>query len=351
MSIFLVTRTPRSWFLRLRLAPGTGPVVRVASWSTGFFGRRTGSDGRSTPAGELVSSLLSHWTVFKPVCEVSREAFGAASLERPVILPTNFGWRLYLSCATPNSKHRWIDALDAERPEELPFGDHHPRLAGGADWAVKDPVIIRDHEGWRMWVCCHPLADQGHEDRMITRYATSVDGLHWQDHDAVLRGTPGSWDARGARITAILDHDPLTVLYDGRATAAENQVLVDLLLNEAFDNADKNDDTVEGEQQADDPTLGAAHAKALRVATKHPAEHPVQGVAIRHRLTGTPARTRAVSALGERNDDGEDKEDKCRATQNYREVAPEESTRLVRESSGSSEGVPTTKTDGATASC
>ena len=31
---------------------------------------------------------------FKPVCEVSREAFGAASLERPVILPTDFGWRL-----------------------------------------------------------------------------------------------------------------------------------------------------------------------------------------------------------------------------------------------------------------
>jgi hypothetical protein len=28
---------------------------------------------------------------FKPVCEVSREAFGAASLERPVIMPTDVG--------------------------------------------------------------------------------------------------------------------------------------------------------------------------------------------------------------------------------------------------------------------
>ena len=35
-------------------------------------------------------------------------------------------------------------------------------------------------------------------------------------------GTPGRWDARGARVTAVLDDDPLTVLYDGRATAAEN---------------------------------------------------------------------------------------------------------------------------------
>jgi hypothetical protein len=159
---------------------------------------------------------------FKPVCEVSRESFGAASLERPVILPTDSGWRLYLSCATPNSKHWWIDALDADRPEELPFGDRHVILAGDDQWAVKDPVIIRDHAGWRMWVCCHPLTEPGQEDRMITRYATSIDGLYWNDHGEVLRGTPGSWDARGARITAILEEDPLTVLYDGRATAAEN---------------------------------------------------------------------------------------------------------------------------------
>jgi hypothetical protein len=159
---------------------------------------------------------------FKPVCEVSREAFGAASLERPVILPTDSGWRLYLSCATPNSKHWWIDALDAERPEELPFGDRHLVLAGDDHWAVKDPVIIRDHEGWGMWACCHPLADPGQEDRMITRYATSVDGLRWRDQGVALRGTLGSWDARGTRITAILDEEPLTVLYDGRATAAEN---------------------------------------------------------------------------------------------------------------------------------
>ena len=57
---------------------------------------------------------------------------------------------------------------------------------------------------------------------MITKYATSVDGLHWHDQGVVLRGTADSWDARGARVTAILDENPLTVLYDGRATAAQN---------------------------------------------------------------------------------------------------------------------------------
>jgi len=209
-------------------APDTGPgnwagggscVLVDGTFWLAYRIRRPLHSGRGV--GVVVARSLDGIN-FKPVCEVSREAFGAASLERPVILPTELGWRLYLSCASPNSKHWWIDALDAERPEELPFGDHQIVLAGDPDWAVKDPVIIREPEGWRMWVCCHPLADRGQEDRMITSYMTSLDGLHWQGQGVALRGTPGSWDARGTRITAILNEVPLTVLYDGRASAAQN---------------------------------------------------------------------------------------------------------------------------------
>jgi len=89
-------------------------------------------------------------------------------------------------------------------------------------WGVKDPVIVRGREGWQMWACYHPLAQPGQEDRMISHHLTSVDGLVWRDHGAVLRGTGDTWDARGARVTAVLDLDPLTLLYDGRATAADN---------------------------------------------------------------------------------------------------------------------------------
>ena len=73
-----------------------------------------------------------------------------------------------------------------------------------------------------MWVCCHPLTDPGDEDRMITRFATSEDGLTWTDRGPVLQGRPTTWDARGARVTAVLAEDPLTVLYDGRPTAEAN---------------------------------------------------------------------------------------------------------------------------------
>jgi len=170
----------------------------------------------------VVVARSSDGVNFKPVCEIGRAAFGAASFERPVIVPTDSGWRLYVSCATPHSKHWWIDALDAKHPAELPFGERHLVLPGDANWGVKDPVILRDGEGWRMWVCCHPLGDHGDEDRMVTRYATSSDGLRWRDDGIVLTGRPGSWDARGTRVTAVLETSPLTVLYDGRATADDN---------------------------------------------------------------------------------------------------------------------------------
>lgn len=160
---------------------------------------------------------------FETVCQVSRTAFGAESFERPVIVPTpEGGWRLYLSCATPGSKHWWIEALDAETPDGLAEGTRTVVLPGTDDLAVKDPVIVVDDDDWHLWVCCHPLTEPGHEDRMSTAYATSPDGLTWDWHGTVLAPTPGSWDQRGARVTAVLGHAPLAVLYDGRATAADN---------------------------------------------------------------------------------------------------------------------------------
>ena len=58
---------------------------------------------------------------------------------------------------------------------------------------------------------------------MTTEYATSSDGLSWTWHGTALSGTPGRWDARGARITAVqLGAGTVIAYYDGRASAAEN---------------------------------------------------------------------------------------------------------------------------------
>ena len=181
---------------------------------------------RPLDSGRGVSVVVSRsddGVHFVPVASVERDAFGAASFERPVVLPVpGGGWRLYLSCATPGSKHWWIEALDAARPEDLAAGERHVVLPGDDGWGVKDPVVTVTDGRWEMWVCCHPLEPAGAEDRMVTRYATSSDGLDWHVGPQTLEGGPGSWDARGARVTAVLSHSPLRVLYDGRADAASN---------------------------------------------------------------------------------------------------------------------------------
>lgn len=182
---------------------------------------------RPVAAGRGVSVVVARSTdgvCFETVCEVYREAFGADSFERPVLVPVpTGGWRLYLSCATPNSKHWWIEAIESSTPEGLPEGRRTVVLPGDDAVAVKDPVILCDPErGWRMWVCCHPLDVPGAEDRMWTSYATSIDGLSWTVERTVLQPTAGSWDARGARVAAVVGEDPLTVLYDGRAAAEDN---------------------------------------------------------------------------------------------------------------------------------
>jgi hypothetical protein len=160
---------------------------------------------------------------FSTVATVRREQFGADSLERPALVKVDQGWRLYVSCATPDSKHWWIGALDAPRPVDLPIGDYTVCLPGDEQQlAVKDPVVEQLADGWRMWVCCHPLDERGEEDRMFTRLAHSDDGLAWTLGETALLPREGEWDARGARVTAVVDRAPLTVYYDGRPTAEDN---------------------------------------------------------------------------------------------------------------------------------
>jgi hypothetical protein len=51
------------------------------------------------------------------VCVLDRDAFGAASLERPALVRMSARrWRLYVSCSTPGSKHWRVAALDAAEP-------------------------------------------------------------------------------------------------------------------------------------------------------------------------------------------------------------------------------------------
>jgi len=160
---------------------------------------------------------------FETLTMIAREEMDAESLERPGLVRDCSGrWRLYLSCATPGTKHWRIELLEAANPAEFDASRRVVVLPGDAKTGVKDPVI-RLNGTWQMWACCHPLADPADADQMVTDYATSPDGLGWTWHGTALSGRPGYWDSRGTRISAVWrDAGRVIAYYDGRATAAEN---------------------------------------------------------------------------------------------------------------------------------
>jgi hypothetical protein len=157
---------------------------------------------------------------FDPVVMLDRERFGAASLERPALTLTADGrWRLYVSCATPGTRHWRVDLLEASRPDRLGEAAARTVLPGDELTAVKDPVIRFGAGRWHGWICCHPLEEPDEEDRMRTLYASSRDGVDWTWHGVALSPRGGAWDGRAARVTAVL---PGAAYYDGRAGKDEN---------------------------------------------------------------------------------------------------------------------------------
>jgi hypothetical protein len=161
---------------------------------------------------------------FTPVVELGKDLFGAESLERPALVHTPEGrWRLYVSCATPGTKHWRVDLLEAGTVAGLATALPRTVLPGDETAAVKDPVIRHDGQLWHLWASVHPLDDPDATDRMTTEHATSPDGVAWEWQGTALAGTEGSWDARGVRFATVVPHGARTwALYDGRATAAEN---------------------------------------------------------------------------------------------------------------------------------
>jgi len=161
---------------------------------------------------------------FETLITIRREETGADSLERPRLVRDRSGrWRLYLSCATPGTKHWQVELMEAAHPGEFDVSKREVVLPGDAKTGVKDPVIHRQNGTWQLWACCHPLADPAEADQMVTEYATSTDGYDWTWHGTALSGRPGYWDSRGTRISAVWrDRDGIVAFYDGRASAAEN---------------------------------------------------------------------------------------------------------------------------------
>ena len=136
-----------TWRVRRPLTEGRGVAVVVARSSDGVTLR---AGGRGRARGVRLPSPSSG---------------------RSLVPVPGVGWRLYLSCATPGSKHWWVDSLTA-RPRSRTCRPAASRWCCPGDDTVGGQGPRRSpttSDGWQMWLCCHPLDEPGHEDRMTTR--------------------------------------------------------------------------------------------------------------------------------------------------------------------------------------
>ena len=107
---------------------------------------------------------------FEPVVGLGKEHFGEVeSLERPTLVRSpEGGWRLYVSCATPGTKHWRVDRVESDMVEGLATTAPITVLPGSGAHAVKDPVIRVADGRWHLWASVHPLDDPDATDRMTT---------------------------------------------------------------------------------------------------------------------------------------------------------------------------------------
>jgi hypothetical protein len=212
-------------------APGSGPGFWAGGPSVTLTGegtfwlayrlRRPVGEGRGYAN---VIARSDDGVVFETVAVLGREDFDCDSLERPALVAVADGsWRLFVSCATPGTRHWRVDALEATDPGAFDPASAVTVLAGDEMTGVKDPVV-RVHDGsWHMWLCCHPLDRADDTDRMSTRYGISPDGWAWEIGEVALDGTPGSWDQRGTRVADVVRTEAgWWAYYDGRASKEEN---------------------------------------------------------------------------------------------------------------------------------
>ena len=118
-----------------RRGAGAGPGP--GAWAGGPCALRVGDDvylayrlRRPVGQGRGYANVLARsadGVRFRTVATVGKDTFGGESLERPALVVTADGrWRLYVSVATPGTKHWRVDLLEAATPEGLAAASRAP---------------------------------------------------------------------------------------------------------------------------------------------------------------------------------------------------------------------------------
>ncbi len=130
-------------------APGAGPGYWAGAPSAVLdddgsillaYRVRNGHDGND----QTVVARSADGVSFETLVVLDESHFDAMDVERPSLVRTDDGWRLYVCCAIPLTKAWWIGAIDAPTIEGLATAEVVTAFAPSLDDAVKDPIVRRD---------------------------------------------------------------------------------------------------------------------------------------------------------------------------------------------------------------
>ncbi|HYK07302.1 MAG TPA: hypothetical protein VEW11_05990, partial [Gaiellaceae bacterium] len=128
-------------------APGRGPgnwagaphaiLADGVYWLSYRVRRAIGPQRAQMRGVETVVARSADGERFTTVARIDRAEFGTDSFERPCLVRRpQGGWRLYVCCATPGSKHWWIEAIDADDPSGFSPAAASPHSDGALRYAV-----------------------------------------------------------------------------------------------------------------------------------------------------------------------------------------------------------------------
>lgn len=168
----------------------------------------------------MVSEDGLEWELVAPVLSTDDVPYSDHTVTGSSLVRTSDGWVLYFEAVQRPSGPASIGRATAPELEGPWTVDPAPVLESGPDGAfdedaVRDPSVLRDEDGWRMWYV-------GSRDTTeAIGLATSDDGITWQRRpDPVFTGAQ-TWDAgdvSGGRVVA--RDGELLMLYDNSTRGA-----------------------------------------------------------------------------------------------------------------------------------
>lgn len=183
--------------------------------------------------GACAVAVSEDGITFREVWRATKDQMNAASIEVGHPVPTDDGWRLYVSYEIAGTATWHIDMIEAAGLDALSAQGRRTVLAPGdygLAW-IKDPVVYHRDGRWHVYAAVPPRTGSVRRDAVVaagpldaTVLAVSEDGLVFPEIEYVFEApVDGTWHGNRARINSVFpNEDGFVATFDGGRTSYDD---------------------------------------------------------------------------------------------------------------------------------